>query len=399
MKKADSMDLRERSTQSTSTGGYWFRTSEAPGTKHFRASNTDLYKTCLDFTHKTIRKEPPALAGMLPPSDFELREIWRVPCRMNRSGSGLNLVQAVIDYTGDANVRTTLYKERGSVARQAENNLYSIELMARTNPFRTDYSIPVAIAELADVSSLFRFAGKTFSEFVGGSFLNYQFGWLQFVRDLKDIQSAVDLIKSRVREFESLGKHGGVRRKIWLDQKTLQQITAAKTVQSTLISVPPTGKARCELNAKIKVYGTIRWIPKTSFRDVLERLDLTALSVKQIFDLGERTGDTVWNMIPMSWIIDYFFAVSDFLSALRGQDFIEPKDLCILREYTHSERILPDGSTFGSVGVSNGFCNVTIKARDVWVPVNVPPFQVRLLSKTQLTILGALVATFVGRIR
>lgn len=392
------MDLRSRSTESKSTGGYWFRTSEAPGTQHPRADNVDLYKTCLDYTHKTVRKEPPALAGLLPPSDFELKEIWRIPCRMQRSGTGLNLVQAIIDYTGDANVRTSLYKTRGSTARQIENNLYSVELMARSNPFRTDYSIPVAIAELADVSSLLRFAGKTFSEFIGGSFLNYQFGWLQFVRDLKDIQHAVDIISSRVKEFESLGKHGGVRRKIWLDQQTLSEVTPSKIVQSTLGIGP--GRARCELNAKIKVYGTIRWIPKTSFRSTLENLDRTKLAIKQIFDLGERTGDTVWNMVPLSWVIDYFFAVSDFLAALRGQDFIEPKDLCILREYTHTERITPDGSTFGSVStVGNGKVSVTIKARDVWVPVNVPPFQMRLLSKTQLTILGALVATFVGRIR
>lgn len=393
------MELRQRSTESTSTGGYWFRTSEAPGTRHPRAVNVDLYKTCLDYTKKEVRKQPPALAGLLPPSDFEVKEIWRVPCRMNRSGSGLNLVQAITDYTGDANVRTTLYKSRGSTARIAENNLYSAELMARTNPFRTDYSIPVAIAELADVSSLLRFAGKTFSEFLGSSFLNYQFGWLQFLRDLKDIQTAVDLISRRVKEFESLGKHGGIRRKIWLDQKTLQEITPAKTIQSTLISVPPTGKARCELNAKIKVYGTIRWIPKTSFSTILKELDLRSLAIKQIFDLGERTGDTVWNMIPLTWVMDYFFAVSDFLAGLRGQDFIEPKDLCILREYSHSERIQPDGSTFGSVSVGNGKCTVSIKARDVWAPVNVPPFQIRLLSKAQLTILGALVATFVGRIR
>lgn len=390
------MQLRERSTTGLVTGGYWFRTSEAPGTQHPRANVEEQKKYILDFTKKSVRKSPEALKGFLPPSDLELTDIWRVPCRMSRAGTGLNLVYAVTDYTGDINVRSGLYKPRDSLARQAENNSYAIDLMSRSNPFRTDYSIPVAIKELTDISTMFKFAGGTLLSFVGGSYLNYKFGWEQFLKDLADIQRTVKLITSRVREFESLGKHGGLRRKMWLDQRSLVETKSNLAIQSSLIGAVQRGTGK--LDATMKVYGTIRWLPKTSFRDVLATLNKTSVAISSIYDLGEVSPQSWWNMIPLSWVIDYFFAVSDFLGALQGQDFIEPHDLCIMREYYHREDVYP-GTLVTSVNFSKGFTTLRIKARDVWVPASVPPFQVRLLSQTQLTNLGALVSTFLGRIR
>lgn len=390
------MLLRERSTTGLVTGGYWFRTSEPPGTQHPRADVTEQYKYILDFHGKEVRKDPDPLAGFLPASDLELKDIWRVPSRMTRTGTGLNLIYAAADYGGDVDVRSALYKTRGSLDRQVENNSYAIDLMSKANPFRTDYSIPVAIKELTDISSMFRFAGGALLNFLGGSYLNYKFGWEQFLKDLGDIQRAVDLISSRVREFESLNKHGGLRRKIWLDQRSLTEVTPNKPIQSSLIGAVQ--RAECRVTATMKVYGTLRWVPKTSFRAALDRLDKTKLALSVVFDIGEIQAESLWNMIPFSWVVDYFLAVGDFLSLLRGQDYIEPRDLCIMREYSHREDVYP-GALVTSVAFSKGFSTLKIKARDVWVPANVPPFQVRFLSGTQLTNLGALIATVISRFK
>lgn len=390
------MDVRERSTQSTETGGYWFRTSEPPGTQHPRAVVNAFGKHILDYTNKEVRKKPDLLAGFLPPSDLELREDWFVAPRMARSGTGLNLVYAAVDYGGDLNIRSSLYKIRGSLARQQENDLYSVLTLARSNPFRTDYSIPVAIKELLDVSSMFKLVGRTLASFVGGSYLNIKFGWEQFLRDLANIERTVKLITSRVKEFESLNKHGGLRRKVWLDTLSLTESNPNKIIQSTL---GITGRAATDLTATMKVYGSVRWVPKRSFRDVLDDVDKTSLAIQTLFGLGGVDSTQLWNMIPFTWVIDYFFAVSEFLQVLSGQDYIEPRDLCIMREYRHTEKISPTTGWTSPLQVSKGKTKVLIKARDVWVPTNIPPFQVRLLSGTQLTNLGALIATLSARMK
>lgn len=390
------MELRERLIVSTTLGGIWFRTSEPPGTVHPRPIVEDYRKSMLDYKGKEVRKSPDLLQGFLPPSDLEMRETWRVPSRMNRGGTGLILQSAVVDYDGDINVRSALYKPRGSLERQNENNLYGISLMARSNPFRTDYSIPVAIKELLDITSMFKLLGKTFLSFAGGAYLNIKFGWEQFLNDLGSIQRSVEFIARRTKEFESLGKHGGLRRKLRLDSRSVREETPNKIIQSTL---GITGRAAVEFEGVIKVWGTIRWVPKASFRDVLANLDRRALAVKTLFGLNGVDAAQMWNMIPLSWIVDYFSAVADFFTALQGQDYIEPRDLCIMREYRHTERISPTTGWTSPLTVTKGKTTVVIKSRDVWVPANMPPLQVRLLSQTQLTNLGALVATFLAKMK
>lgn len=393
------MEMRTRTTASTVSGGRYWWSNIAGSTWENRAVVEYHKKTTLDFHLKEVRKAPHPLKGFLPPSDLEITEIARKPSRMNKGAPGLVLEEAVTDYSGTIAVNSTLYKARGTGARTAENNLLAVEILSRTNPFRTDYSIPVAIKELTDVSSMFRFVGKTFSSFIGGSYLNYKFGWDQFFKDMSDIRGAVRSISKRIREFDSLNEHGGLRRKVALGAKEIKGLTASKFIQSTL-SLRTAGDVT--LDASIRYWGSVRWVPKSKFSDVLRVLDekdKALLALDQVFDLGELNAESLWNMIPFSWVIDYFFAVSDFLSVLRGQDYIEPHDLCIMRQYHHREDVWPTPRPERPETYSYGYTTVTVKSRDVWVPANVPPFQVRLLSEVQITNLTALVATFIGRVR
>lgn len=346
-------------------------------------------KTTMDFHKKTRR-----LDGSLPPSDFESDLVERVPICLNSSTGTFRFESYAVDGSGTTpNLEDAMYAPRGSGQRLAENAYYTQMLLAETNPLRHEFSIPIAIKELAEIAGLFKITAESMTQYIGGNYLNYKFGWKAFVADIKTLASITRSIESRVREFESLHRKGDLRRKLVLDTNNSGGSASNLLVQSTWGTQV---RVQADARASIKFTGSVRWRYKDGLIPDSSLLKGFNKAVQTVLDLEELDGTTAWGLVPFSWLVDYFINISDFLQGSEGYVELEPYDICIMREWRCriSQKVT---SKPASISVSgNGMFYRTIKARDVCFRGSFPTIRTGLLSSSQFLTIAALLARLRG---
>lgn len=200
--------------------------------------------------------------------------------------------------------------------------------LANSNPFRYTISIPVMILELVDATSLLKVAARSFAGLFGGAYLNWRFGYMTMLQDIKTLATITKAIEARVHEFNDLISKGGSRRRVFLSRRSTSQSWRTDMISNSYGSWGGPVKA----NYRTKVWGSVHWRPK---RDKL--LEVQALTdfnsaVQHVLDLDSPDPSTVWEAIPFSWLIDYFINLGDVLKAVENTDLVVPSDLCIMRE-------------------------------------------------------------------
>jgi hypothetical protein len=140
-----------------------------------------------------------------------------------------------------------------------------------------------------------------------------------------------------VKEFQSLAKHGNLRRKVSLDSMSSENSQDNVTLHSTW---GVTVKATRRTVTTTKVWGTVRWRPvkDSPFAQDLHKLTTFNKAAREVLDLEPLDAETVWQSIPFTWLADYFTGISDFLIANTGRNSVEPYDICIMRETTSVDR-------------------------------------------------------------
>lgn len=207
---------------------------------------------------------------------------------------------------------------------------YTARLLARTNPTRPEYSIPVAIKELVDVTSLFSFAAKSFTKFVGGAYLNYRFGWLQFLNDVRKLAKIVDAVNSRVKELNSLTQHGGLRRRADLDAYGVGYTSYNNNYRVIQSTYGVTLYGSFTYHTQYKIWGSVRWYPQNYLEIPTDPADVWLAAVRQVFDLEEIDSETAYQLIPWSWLLDYFSNIGTLLASMEGRNLVAPRDICIM---------------------------------------------------------------------
>lgn len=384
------MELRTRKSESSPSIGYRI-TANGSTQLSYPGQFRDQ---CVDYWRKKRRKD---VFNFLPPSDVDIQHDVRIHPAVNGTAYGglVTFVNQCDYFRESADVKASLFPKRGSSLRIQENNSFAVEVLARSNPFRAGFSVPVAIFELLDISSMFRLIGRTFMSFAGGTYLNYRFGWLAFERDIRTLAKITNEIVSRVREFESLGAHGGLRRKVALPSNQITEDSIIPIHSSWGIHVDSQRTARYV----VKRYGTVRWRPTASFDAYLRQCDKGLLALREVLDLsGELRPDTFWEMVPFSWLADYFIGIGDFLAASRGEGFIEPFDLVICRTYEARETLHPLSQP-STASITRGKYRTIIKSRDVWNVGAFPPPRIQFITGSQAKVMGALALQLLGHVR
>jgi hypothetical protein len=271
---------------------------------------------------------------------------------------------------------------------------YAIATLDRTNPGRSEFSIPVFIREMVDIPDMFRVVAKSFAELVGGSYLSYKFGFSSFVNDVKELAKICVIIEKRIRELESLQRHGGLRRKIELDKFTTRNerydyihSTWGLTLQGTITH-----------SSVIYVHGTVRWLPKTDLYALLQRIGAINLAVRNVFDLELLDAKTLWELFPWTWLSDFFVDTGAWLGAFEDSDYYQYADLSVIWSGTATERVEPDPPP--GISASRGVYTGHVYSRTSMEGFSfyTPPGRVELLGKNQLKILLALFLRFGGKI-
>jgi len=184
------------------------------------------------------------------------------------------------------------------------------ELLAGTNPSKPSVDLPVFLGEIRDIPKLLRLEGRSLAGLVSGINLNIQFGWGPLISDVLKMLSFQDAVDKRVRDLKKL-QNGTYTRK-----RGLFQGSEIRTTNSyVLFSARDIWKARRVRTTTLNVWGYAKW----SLTEKLPETDaeLRRLANRAVHGLYVNPS-AAWELIPWSWLIDWFSNVGDLLDAKRN---------------------------------------------------------------------------------
>jgi hypothetical protein len=209
--------------------------------------------------------------------------------------------------------------------------------MARTNPSRPEVSIPQFLAELRDIPAMLHLKGrKTIDGLPGSSAVEQNFGWNPLIDDLKKMSAFTAHVANRRAELYNLHASKGLSRGMTAFSETVKNNEPPTTFNSAWGH--PVG-GFVSYTGFVKKWGSVHWIPSLPSQrgafGALPENENIKLTVEQTSRLNSYTQDarflvhgwdssaaaiasTLWELIPWSWLADYFFNVGDYLAANRN---------------------------------------------------------------------------------
>jgi len=351
--------------------------------------------------HDSIKKKKDELTGLTPPSDLNLLKVSFAPPLLSYHLSSMVDGMYFGSMSGMPCYAGTLLPDSpipGWTALEGTTAELTASLLAKTNPFRPEVSVPVMVAELVEAASLLKLATSNAITLVGSAHLNYNFGWKQTVQDIRKLAMLTSLIESRIAEFNAIISKGGLRRSgIYLSSAGYQNPIETGPIFSNGLG---SWNGQVSASFRTKVWGSVRWVPNRASPVDLSKLTSFNQACKTVLDLRLPDPATIWEAIPFSWLADYFVNVGDTLSAIQDTDKVLPTDVCIMR---HREVTLEikgivkpeeDYPYRRQNSISSGKTVYDWKLRNVVVPDSLGDLlSFRIMSKGQATNLIALLAS------
>jgi len=309
--------------------------------------------------------------GYSEPHDFELNskslthyhltgEWWKSPSLLFRINSFYNPgggLMSSIDSIPDTSVEDWDY--------------WFTKALANMNPNKPEVDVPLFLAELKDFPRMLHNLGrwlklssgkskaykaKIFDEFrhsvqsedrlniIPDTFLSYSFGWAPLISDLLKLSDVHEKWEQRIRELKKM--KGGNRIKRTLHSEDLTDYETS----SYFIWLFSTAHTNLEYtkSRESKVWFTAY---PTLLSDVPQQSDTSSM-IKNLYGIGNASASTLWNILPWSWMIDYFYNVGDVLQASGGLLDWEYDKVCVMsyqkETYTYKNWGLPPGIEIGN---------------------------------------------------
>lgn len=285
-------------------------------------------KGCTDWYQKTRRKD-----GTLEPSDLWIWEEDIIPILVNMEEmyqgtlqQDFNNIPLVCHCTKDWS------PPGGWQSIELTDTEYVTKLLARTNPFAYTVSVPIMIFELVEAASLLALSRANFLTLGGSAYLNYEFGISPFMEDIKALYKITSAIEKKIIDLNRLIKKGGLRTKAYLGSKSYTDPN--QTIFSGWSGYSKGFDYSIQVTSTSKVWGTCRWRLKRQETIDVAKLTSVNNAIRICLDLRTPDFSTIWEMIPFSWLVDYFLNVGDTLQAIESSDLVEPYDICIMRTRT-----------------------------------------------------------------
>jgi len=200
-------------------------------------------------------------------------------------------------------------------------------LQAKTNPSAPTVSVPTFIGELKDIPSLTRDWGRNLLTKVASGYLTWRWVVKPFMRDAEAMFDFYNAVNVQLRRLQQLGKSGSIRRRVLLDKRETRT-TVDVPVQSNLTWIV----AARNTTYTDKVWGTCRWKltdPSAIPKDILGQYKLA----KRLFYgvTGYESLSTAWELLPWSWLVDWFFNVGNLISSMNNTLPCVPGGMCLMR--------------------------------------------------------------------
>lgn len=263
---------------------------------------------------------------------------------------------------------STLESSHLPVTLPSDGQLFT-QLLARTNPSRPGVTPLSLLQDLRDIPHMLRDVGKLISKpkrllsarEIANQNLGIQFGWLPLVRDVHDLLSLQSSIHKRIEELQRLHSSQGLRRRLKLND------TGAEKVENIPAYTSGGGTVSYKVKrfTKVTQWGTVRWIPSVMppYHPTTEQLNRQARQVVSGLSY-EGLINGAWDLIPWSFIVDWFTDVSTYALSYSNTVPAVPTRACLMTHYgTVSDLERTDSSTWWTGG--KGYLTYESKIRSV----------------------------------
>lgn len=270
---------------------------------------------------------------------------------------------------------------------------------AVTNPSNADFDTAVFAAELRDVPRLLSLAGATLSKFGANEYLKYQYGWKPLISDIKKLIANTDKLQRRAAQISRLQRSLTTKRRYDPPELRFVGENLSESDHGLAISHKWT--------AWLHRWAVVNWIPEPPENDITLALapftrNLAPLDrAKQALYGLNVDGNTLWQAMPWSWLIDWGYNASDFLQSKQNVVGAKVGSTCLMKhtiEVRSSEfvpgAIPPDQDDQYNLSISSltGIERTERKERIVGIKPSISsPASVNLLGDLRKSsILGAL---------
>lgn len=276
-------------------------------------------------------------------------------------------------------------------------NWLKAKALANINPFSPKIDLPLFLWELRELPRMIKdlgnvLRGRIHPSSVPNGHLSYSFGWAPLISDLGKFVRLGELINQRNRYLRDAQKSGGVKVRRTLVNRTGLPLVWEHTPVSFSGGSFRIGVVRKE---RLKAWCTAT----VSLTDSIPEDALKLEAIKTTLGLRGFSPATLWDMIPWTWLIDYFTNFGDLLEARRGYNHWEFKDLIMMATSTLEDRCEFVTQSYDSLSFSGGIRTFTRKQRTL--PDSNPTVGIALtpiLSGNQVALLGSLaVALYIRR--
>jgi len=286
---------------------------------------------------------------------------------------------------------TGLVEFQWNIADPDWNNL-TAAAMRVLNPNKALVDLPVSLLELRDVPRMVRFfrdygQGKldNLLQFHGGLYLTGQFGVLPILNDLLGLSQMADQIARRATLLRKMSvKPRRVKRKLgqWGYQSlTTPSVTVWQWGASAKAHTEVKGSYDCWVTARVGITTDLSGLTDSHHEALLSALGLSpSLS-------------TVWELIPWSWLIDWFTNFGDILSLTRNRIPYQLSRMNIMAKFDQPVRTVLDSGP-STMYLTQGTARFIVKRRRPTVPLAFSAFSEFLASRDQIQILLALITSF-----
>lgn len=181
---------------------------------------------------------------------------------------------------------------------------YINDVAKRLRPDLTTVSVPNFLAELDDIKSLVKLWKKNISlaKNVAGLFLNYKFGWKPTIGDVQAMVSSVTGFQQKLAEFERSLDVLFKRRTI-VERRSLRG-------SGSFAWGPASGTCKWSITMTSELSAGIAWRPQPLAVMSNFEKNLRGLLDTLGFQLNPRI---IWDEIPFSFVVDWFFGVGAWL--------------------------------------------------------------------------------------
>lgn len=266
-----------------------------------------------------------------------------------------------------------------------------VTALAKMNPSAPHVSIPTFIGELKDIPSLVRSWGRNVLEWLANANLWWRFGVRPLIGDIQRIFSFQKSVANRMKWLEKLKTTGSVRRQVKLGIDLWHLDSPLTVVESAACLV----KALKYEDASRTTWASSKWtLPSGAALPRMDYGQLRNLAIRLTYGIDSfEAFRTAWELLPWSWLIDWFIPVGDWLTACGNSLGLQCLRVCIMRTFVGTLGFYAfSGYPSGAEVIGDHWSRRVYKYRTVHLGTLLPTPSIPAITAGQWSILGSLAA-------